>query len=60
MVMHGGDGDGGRIKRKIGRQQLVRCGKDGNRIAGGGLGGARRIRLNGRDQRDGPAASNSL
>jgi hypothetical protein len=51
MVMHGGNGDGGRVQLEIGGQQLARAGKDGNRVALRGLGGARRVRLDGRDQR---------
>jgi hypothetical protein len=40
MMMHGGDGDGGRVELEIGGQQLVHGGKDGNRVFGRGLGGA--------------------
>ena len=52
MMMHGGDGDGGGVKMKIGGQQFVNGGKDGDCVFCRGFGGAGRIRLDGRDQRD--------
>ncbi len=51
-MMHGGNGDRGRVQVKIGGQQLAHGGKNRNSVFVRGLGGARRVRLNGRHQGD--------
>jgi hypothetical protein len=52
MVMHGGDGDGGRVQFEIGGEQLIDGGEDGNSVFVRGVGGAGGVRLNGGDESD--------
>jgi len=51
-MMHGGNGDGGRVQFEIGSQKFVHGSEDGNRVLSRGLGGTGRVRLDGRDQGD--------
>ena len=49
-VMDGGHGDDGSVESEIGRERGIDGGEDGNAVAFGDRGGARRIRLNGGDE----------
>jgi hypothetical protein len=47
VVVHGGNGDGGGVDVKIGGEQLVDGGEDGDGVFGSGVSGAGRIWLDG-------------
>ena len=52
MMMHGGNGDRGRVEPEIGGQQFVNSRKDWNGVSGRDIGRARRVGLDGSDQGD--------
>jgi hypothetical protein len=49
-MAHGGNRNGGRVELEIGGQQFANGRKDGDRVFGRGVGGARRVRLDCSDQ----------
>jgi hypothetical protein len=52
VVVNRGHGYGGRVNVKIGGKQFIGCGKDGDAVPGGVIGGAGWVRLNGCDEGD--------
>jgi hypothetical protein len=52
VMMHGGDGDAGRVKMKIGGEQRFRRGEDGDGVLRGNFSGASGVRLKRGDECD--------
>ena len=60
MMVHGGNGDGGRVELQIGCQQFLGGRKNRDRVFGGGLGRAGAVRLDGRNQSNAEASGFQL